>query len=136
MIISLIEFPFSSRFKLFFALSMAINCDFSRRNSLNTSFLDSSKFFIGLATFGPLLRYDLFLLLSILPIVIGLTFLAKKNLNQADSLLFLILGTLIAGPVLIMFTNFYEILPYRFIPLIVFFAIGVGLFFSKKPTLE
>ena len=102
----------------------------------NVIHIDSSKFFIGLATFGPLLRYDLFLLLSILPIVIGLTFLAKKNLNQADSLLFLILGTLIAGPVLIMFTNFYEILPYRFIPLIVFFAIGVGLFFSKKPTLE
>jgi hypothetical protein len=94
--------------------------------------IDSSKFFIGLATFGPLLRYDFFLLMSILPVVIGLTFLKNTHLKEIDSILFLILGTLIAGPILIIFTNFYEILPYRYIPLIVFFAIGVGMFFSKK----
>ena len=95
--------------------------------------IDPSKFFIGLATFGPLLRFDFFLLFTILPVVIGLTYLAK-NYREADSVLFLILGTLIAGPVLIVFTNFYEILPYRYIPLIVFFSIGIGLFFSKKST--
>ena len=94
--------------------------------------IDSSKFFIGLATFGPLLRYDFLLLMTILPVVVGLTFFAKNNLKEIDSILFLILGTLIAGPILIMFTNFYEILPYRYIPLIVFFSIGIGLFFSKK----
>ena len=94
--------------------------------------IDSSKFFIGLATFGPLLRYDFFLLMSILPVVVGLTIMAKNNLKETDSILFLILGTLIAGPILVMFTNFYEILPYRYIPLIVFFAIGTGTFFSKK----
>ena len=94
--------------------------------------LDSSKFFIGLATFGTLLRYDFLLLLTILPVVVGLVLLAKNHLKEADSILLLILGTLIAGPILIMFTNFYEILPYRYIPLIVFFAIGIGMFFSKK----
>ncbi len=94
--------------------------------------IDSSKFFIGLATFGPLLRYDLFLLMTILPVVVGLTLLAKNSFRETDSILFLILGTLLAGPILIMFTNFYEILPYRYIPLIVFFAIGIGMFFSKK----
>ena len=93
--------------------------------------IDPSKFFIGLATFGPLLRYDFFIILSILPVVVGLTILAKHK-QQIDSILFLILGTLIAGPVLIIFTNFYEILPYRYIPLIVFFAVGIGMFFSKK----
>ena len=93
--------------------------------------IDPSKFFIGLATFGPLLRYDFFMILSILPVVVGLTILAKHK-QQIDSILFLILGTLIAGPVLIIFTNFYEILPYRYIPLIVFFAVGIGMFFSKK----
>ena len=94
--------------------------------------IDYSKFFIGIATFGPLLRYDLLLLLSIFPVVVGLTFLTKTNIRHIDSILFLILGTLIAGPILIMFTNFYEILPYRYIPLLVFFAIGTGFFFSKK----
>ena len=94
--------------------------------------IDASKFFIGLATFGPLLRYDFFFLLTILPVVIGLTFLAKNHIREVDSILFLILGTLLAGPILIIFTNFYEILPYRYIPLIIFFAIGTALFFSKK----
>ena len=94
--------------------------------------IDPSKFFIGLATFGPLLRYDFLLLMTILPIVVGLTLLAKNSFKETDSILFLILGTLLAGPILIMFTNFYEILPYRYIPLIVFFAIGIGMFFSKN----
>ena len=94
--------------------------------------IDSSKFFIGLATFGPLLRYDFLLLLTILPVVVGLTLFVKSSLKEIDSILFLILGTLLSGPILIIFTNFYEILPYRYIPLIVFFAIGVGMFFSKK----
>ena len=85
-----------------------------------------------MATFGTLLRYDFLLLLTILPVVVGLVLLAKNHLKEADSILLLILGTLIAGPILIMFTNFYEILADRYIPLIVFFAIGIGMFFSKK----
>ena len=96
--------------------------------------IDTSKFFIGLATFGPLLRYDFLLLMTILPVTAGLTLLAKNSIKETDSILFLILGTLLAGPILIVFTNFYEILPYRYIPLIVFFAIGIGMFFSKKPN--
>tara|TARA_A100001037_G_C15117149_1_gene621957 strand:- start:877 stop:1938 length:1062 start_codon:yes stop_codon:yes gene_type:complete len=94
--------------------------------------IDVNKFFTGLSTFGPLLRYDLVLILSILPVVVGLTILSKNNLNHASSMLLLILGTLISGPILVAFTNFYEILPYRYIPLIVFFSISIGLFFSKK----
>jgi len=94
--------------------------------------IDASKFFIGMATFGPLLRYDFLLLLTILPVVVGLTFLTKNHVKEVDSILFLILGTFIAGPILIIFTNFYEILPYRYIPLIIFYAIGIGIFFSKK----
>ena len=95
--------------------------------------IDSSKFFTGIATLGLLLRYDYFLLLIILPVIVGLTILAKNSFKQSDSIIMLILGTMIAGPTLVMFTNFYEILPYRFVPLIVFFAISIGLFFTKIP---
>ena len=98
--------------------------------------IDTSKFFIGLATFGPLLRYDFLLLLVLPSTIVGLTLLAKNNLPETESIMFLILGTMIAGPILIMFTNFYEILPYRYIPLIVFFAIGIGMFFSKKKSIS
>jgi len=37
-----------------------------------------------------------------------------------------------AGPILVMFSPFYEIHLYRFVPLLVFFSIGMGMFFSKK----
>ena len=94
--------------------------------------IDSSKFFTGISTLGLLLRYDYLLLLIILPVVVGLTILAKSSFKQIDSIIMLIFGTMLAGPLLVMFTNFYEILPYRFVPLIVFFAIGVGLFFANS----
>ena len=57
---------------------------------------------------------------------------SKNKLKHADSILILIFGTIIASPILVTFTYHYEILPYRFIPLLVFFSIGVGMFFSKK----
>jgi len=94
--------------------------------------VDSDKFFLGLATFGPLLRFDFLLLFTIMPVVIGLTLMKNDSEKNTSSLLFLILGSLISGPILITFTNFYEILPYRYIPLIIFFSIGIGMFFSKK----
>jgi hypothetical protein len=46
--------------------------------------------------------------------------------------MFLILGALIAGPFVELFTNFYVTFPYRFVPLVVFFAIGVGMIVGKK----
>ena len=68
----------------------------------------------------------------LLPISIGLFVLARNRFQEADSVLFLIFGTIIAGPILVMVTYFYEILPYRLVPLIAFLAIGIGLFFAKK----
>jgi hypothetical protein len=70
--------------------------------------------------------------MTLLPVTVGLMFLSKNKLKHADSILILIFGTIIAGPILVTFTYHYEILPYRFIPLLVFFSIGVGMFFSKK----
>ena len=68
----------------------------------------------------------------ILPVTVGLMFLSKNKLKHADSILILIFGTIITAPTLVTFTYHYEILPYRFIPLLVFFSIGVGMFFSKR----
>ena len=51
----------------------------------NVIHIDYSKFFVCLATFGPLLRYDLLLILSIFPVVIGLTFLAKNSTYEIDT---------------------------------------------------
>ena len=94
--------------------------------------IDTSRFLLGFAATASQFRYDLFVLVLLLPVIIGLFILAKNQLKEADSVMFLIFGTITAGPILVMVTYFYEILPYRLVPLIVFLAIGVGLFFSKR----
>ena len=94
--------------------------------------VNSSKFMLGFQVIISQLRFDLFFIMMLLPLTVGLLFLSKNKLKHADSILILIFGTIIASPILVTFTYLYEILPYRFIPLLVFFAIGVGMFFSKK----
>ena len=94
--------------------------------------VNSSKFILGFQVIIAQLRFDLFFIMALLPVTVGLIFLSRNKLKHADSILVLIFGTIIASPILVTFTYHYEILPYRFIPLLVFFSIGVGMFFSKK----
>ena len=94
--------------------------------------IDPPGLILGFAATAFQFRSDLFILVMLLPVSIWLFILAKNRLKEADSILFLIFGTILAGPVLVMMTYFYEVLPYRLIPLIVFVAIGIGLFFSKR----
>ena len=89
------------------------------------------QFWVGFTVMSHQLRFDYFFIVVLLPLTIGL-FIKSKNGVIADSVLFLFLGTILAGPVLVLLTDFYVILPYRFVPLLVFFSIGVGLFLSKN----
>jgi len=95
-----------------------------------------SKFLIGFQVIIAQLRFDLFFIMTLLPLTVGLTFLSKNKLKHADSILILIFGTIIAGPILVTLTYHYEILPYRFVPLLVFFSIGIGMFFSKNSKIH
>jgi len=94
--------------------------------------VNSSKFMLGFQVIISQLRFDLFFIMMLLPLTVGLLFLSKNKLRHADSILILIFGTILASPLLVTFTYHYEILPYRFVPLLVFFSIGIGMFFSKK----
>jgi len=94
--------------------------------------VNSNKFILGFQVIIAQLRFDLFFVMALLPVTVGLMFLSKNKLKHADSILILIFGTIIVSPILVTFTYHYEILPYRFVPLLVFFSIGVGMFFSKK----
>ena len=94
--------------------------------------VDNSKFILGFQSISSQLRFDLFFIITLLPVTVGLMFLSKNKLKHADSILILIFGTIIASPLLVTFTFHYEILPYRFVPLLVFFSVGVGMFLSKK----
>jgi len=90
------------------------------------------QFWLGFTVLSYQLRFDYFFLLTILPLTIGLFIASKRNVKAADSILILFLGTLLAGPTLVLLTDFYVILPYRFIPLLVFYSMGIGVFLTKK----
>jgi len=94
--------------------------------------INYNKFILGFQGIASQLRFDLFFIMTILPVTVGLLLLSKNKLKESDSILILIFGTIIASPVLVVFTSHYDIHAYRFIPLIIFFSIGVGMFFSKK----
>jgi hypothetical protein len=98
--------------------------------------VDYSKFILGFQVIIAQLRFDLFFIMTLLPVTVGLIFLSRNKLKHADSILILIFGTIIASPILVTFTYHYEILPYRFIPLLIFFAIGVGMFFAKNTKIH
>ena len=93
----------------------------------------SSEFFLALNALGYTLRYDLVIVLSLLPLTLGLFFkFRNENTKKIDSILVLILTALLAGPVISLLTDFYFILPYRFLPLIVFVSVGIGILMSRK----
>jgi lysylphosphatidylglycerol synthetase-like protein (DUF2156 family) len=102
-------------------------------NLSNIINISSSEFLLAFNALGYALRYDLIIVLSLLPLTLGLFFkFRKENSKKIDSILVLILTALVAGPVMIMLTDFYFILPYRFLPLIVFVAVGIGVLLSKR----
>jgi len=93
---------------------------------------DFNAFLDGFTGWGNNMQLDPLAILCIIPLVIGLLVKSLKGIKQADSILILILGTILAGPLISYVTDFYFILPYRFIPFIVAMAIGIGVFLSKE----
>jgi len=93
--------------------------------------VNPSQFFIGFADTALQFRYDLFFVTMLLPVIVGLYVLSKHSPNS-DIIHALIAGTIIFGPILVMSTYFYEILAYRYVPTLIFFSIGMGMFFAKK----
>ena len=88
-------------------------------------------FWRGFTAFSYQLRYDGLVLTLVLPLVVGLYLVSRRGVRQADSIMIMIMGMLLAAPLLVSLTV-STIQPYRFVPLVVFFAIGVGTLFSKR----
>ena len=93
--------------------------------------IEVSEFWIGFTTLSSNLRFDILLLL-LLPVSVGLFIKARRGSKNSISLLVLISGTILVTPVLEMITDYYFVYPYRYVPLVVFFAIGLSTLFSKK----
>ncbi len=96
-----------------------------------TANFDNYDFWLALTTWSFQLRFDGLFLIFLLPLIVALFFKSRNGVAEADSIMILIVGTLFSAPLLAAFTDYY-IQPYRFIPFIVFFAVGVGILFSRK----
>jgi len=57
--------------------------------------INYSKFILGFQTISAQLRLDLFFIMTLLPVTVGLMFLSKNKLKHADSILILIFGTIV-----------------------------------------
>jgi len=90
------------------------------------------RFFNGFSALAYQFRYDQFILVFLIPLVCGLFMISRKGNKYADAISFLILGSLLSAPLTALAD--VTIQPYRFIPFIVFFSIGVGMIFSQKIT--
>jgi hypothetical protein len=94
---------------------------------------DYVNFWLGFSALSVELRDDTFILVFLLPLIVGLFFMSRRGMTHANSVLFLIMGSLLMHVMLSGFT-IYNLLPYRYLPIIVFFAVGVGTLFSKNIT--
>lgn len=77
------------------------------------------------------MRFDPVVVLFLLSVTVMLFMAARKGAIHADSILLFLMGSILLQPLAATYTeNASE--PYRFMPLITFFAIGVGILLSKN----
>jgi len=93
----------------------------------------SHDFLGGFTAFSYAFRVDGLVLLFLLPLTFGLFHASRRGIVHADSIMFLIFGILLSAPFIQGFSAFI-ITPYRFIPLTIFFAMGIGILLSRKIT--
>jgi hypothetical protein len=86
-------------------------------------------FWSGFSAFNASFQHDTLVLFFLIPVLVGL-YVVSNKVTHADSFMFLILGVLLSAPLMAAVSAIINT-PYRFIPVIVFFAIGVGMLFSK-----
>jgi len=104
--------------------------DITLQEDLRTTGISPKEFLTGIASIGFSLRFDELFLIFLLPLIFGLFMASKKGTKHADAVLFLMMGILLSIPIasFVGMTN----QPYRLIPFIVFFAVGVGTLLTTK----
>ena len=88
----------------------------------------------GFVSLAYQLRFDGFVVVFLIPTIIGLYAISKNN-RYANSVSIMISGVIISNPLLLAMTEITS-QPYRFIPLLIFLAIGVGMILTRKKEPE
>jgi hypothetical protein len=92
---------------------------------------DYFQFWEGFSSMAFQMRFDYVTIIFLLPVTVMLFFAARRGVLHADSMLVLILTILLTAPILLSLTDQTN-QPYRFVSLIVFFAVSVGILLSKR----
>lgn len=87
-------------------------------------------FLNGFVSFSYQMKYDVLIVVFLLPVITGLYFISKKN-RYANSVSIMISGILISNPILLAMTT-VTTMPYRSIILVVFFAIGAAMILANQ----
>lgn len=77
------------------------------------------------------LRFDELVILFLFPLVVGLYLVSRRGNFMAESIMIFISGMLLLSPLLIAFT-YQTNQPYRLLPIVLFFAIGVGVLLKNS----
>jgi hypothetical protein len=91
------------------------------------------KFLAGFTAFSSQFRFDGLIIMLLLPLTVGLFIVSRNGVKDADSILFMFLGMFLIAVLLPSITHFTNN-PYRWVPFVVFFGIGVGTLLSKRVT--
>jgi len=102
-------------------------------NSIST--FDLSKIISGFSIILSQFRYDGVIVVFLLPLVVCLFLISKKGISNANAPLILIGGIILMIALVPVLTTMGNT-PYRMLPLVFFFAIGVGTLLSKKINLQ
>jgi len=104
--------------------------NFSLTQNIQEEF-DAKEFWMGFTSFSYQLRFDGLIMLFMIPLMVGLFIVSKSGIKHGESIMVFISGILLITPFLTALTTQTN-QPYRFVPLVVFFAIGVGVLLSKR----
>jgi hypothetical protein len=115
---------------IIFAGGAASIAGFSATQGTEEEF-DAKDFWMGFTSFSYQLRFDGLVMLFMIPLMVGLFLISRSGIKHGESIMVFISGMLLIAPILTGFTNQTN-QPYRFVPLVVFFAIGVGVLLSKR----
>jgi len=109
---------------------IASTTNFSATQGTEEKF-DAKDFQMGFTSFSYQLRSDGLLMLFMIPLMVGLFIVSRNGIKHGESMMVFIAGMLLIAPILTGFTTNTN-QPYRFVPLVVFFAIGVGVLLSRR----
>jgi len=101
----------------------------------STSSIDVSRIIAASASILTQFRYDGLVVLFLLPLVVCLFLASKKGILNANAILVLIGGMILMISLVPVLTGMGNT-PYRILPLVFFFAIGVGTLLSKNINLQ